>query len=385
MNPRKLKRVVIKEELVALTGHYITALILNQMIFWSERVSDFDLFLAETKRREENVEIEIQHGWIYKNANELAEELMLDASHQTVRRYMQSLVEAGYINERRNPKQAWDRTTQYRVDLVAISLALNSLGYSLEGYSMLDGCIVQNGQCNVQNGQSKVQNGQTIPKTTTKITTEDINTDQSKTISMAEPEVAAPANYTNPPTANFSTDRNSQRNGLAELMKFASDRGIDKRTYTAMTNAVLVATGTAAIVGTTSTHGEKSHREAQQTVKTLIELGLADAEKVAALEGVYAFRHWAGKKAVDEGQKAVPSHKHLIEVANSISSGNYGWETSKPFTPVRFLYMGHRMAETMNEKGEFRDPDIPWNIMDSKWQYVRTDYEEHARLNPGKG
>lgn len=169
MKPQKLKRVVIKEELVALTGHYVKALILNQMIFWSERVSDFDLFLAETKKREENIEVELRHGWIYKNAKDLSGELMIDASHQTIRRYMQALIEDGFIEERHNPKQAWDRTMQYRVDLVAVIQGLNALGYGLEGYTLLDTSIVQNGQSSVQNGQSSVGNGRAIPEITTKI------------------------------------------------------------------------------------------------------------------------------------------------------------------------------------------------------------------------
>jgi hypothetical protein len=46
---RKLKRVVIKEELVALTGDIIEAIILNQFLYWSERVEDFDKFIMEEK------------------------------------------------------------------------------------------------------------------------------------------------------------------------------------------------------------------------------------------------------------------------------------------------------------------------------------------------
>lgn len=54
----KLKRVVIKEELVALTGDAISALVLNQFIYWSERRHDFDKFIKE--ERERNDEIEYQ-------------------------------------------------------------------------------------------------------------------------------------------------------------------------------------------------------------------------------------------------------------------------------------------------------------------------------------
>ena len=68
---RRLKRVVIKEELVELTGDFTKAVILNQFIYWSERTRDFDSFIKEEKKRlsknKEESKIEKQHGWIYKN------------------------------------------------------------------------------------------------------------------------------------------------------------------------------------------------------------------------------------------------------------------------------------------------------------------------------
>ena len=45
--PKKLKRVVIKEELFALTGDFKEAIILNQFIYWSERIRDFDKLDAD--------------------------------------------------------------------------------------------------------------------------------------------------------------------------------------------------------------------------------------------------------------------------------------------------------------------------------------------------
>ena len=44
---KKLKRAVIKEELLILTGHFLEALILNQFLYWSERVRDLDVFILE--------------------------------------------------------------------------------------------------------------------------------------------------------------------------------------------------------------------------------------------------------------------------------------------------------------------------------------------------
>lgn len=145
----KLKRVVIKEELVALTGDYRPALILNQLIYWSERVSDFDKFIEEENQRMLNEGMnnlcEPQNGWIYKTAAELSEELMVGMSHPTIRKYLKQLIENGWIDERRNPKYKWDKTMQYRVNITKIQKDLLNIGYALEGYRMP--IEVENNEC----------------------------------------------------------------------------------------------------------------------------------------------------------------------------------------------------------------------------------------------
>ena len=137
---RRLKRVVIKEELVELTGDFTKAVILNQFIYWSERTRDFDSFIEEEKKRlsknKEESKIEKQHGWIYKNADELSEEVMLGVTSKTIRKHISFLVDNGWINQRNNPKYKWDRTLQYRVNIYKIQRDLYEIGYSLEGYSL---------------------------------------------------------------------------------------------------------------------------------------------------------------------------------------------------------------------------------------------------------
>ena len=144
----KLLRVVIKEELVKLTGDFKGALILNQLIYWSERMKDTDKWINEENERALKGGIELgveeSNGWIYKKAEELAEETMIGISPQTVRRTMKSLIERGFIQERRNPKYKWDKMMQYRVDLVKVQTELYKLGYSLEGYKLLDGVLDAN-------------------------------------------------------------------------------------------------------------------------------------------------------------------------------------------------------------------------------------------------
>ncbi|AVB12092.1 hypothetical protein P8807_08425 [Bacillus subtilis] len=145
--PRKLKRAVVKEELVALTGKPNYAMVLNQFIYWSERVKDADTFLKEEMTRvrkfsdgsvesTEDIKENLQNGWIYKKAEDLIDETMLECSTTTMERICKLLVENGWLKRRRNPKFKWDKTWQYRVDLQLIQKDLQKLGYSLEGYSL---------------------------------------------------------------------------------------------------------------------------------------------------------------------------------------------------------------------------------------------------------
>ena len=157
----KLKRVVIKQELVELTGDYRAALILNQFIYWTERMRDTDKYIREEKERaiKEDISVDISesNGWIYKSAEELNDELMVGMSKPTIRKYIKQLIEQGYIHERQNPKYKWDKKTQYRLNLYNIQLDLAKLGYALEGYSLLPNIqIIDNEDVYIDNNlQSK--------------------------------------------------------------------------------------------------------------------------------------------------------------------------------------------------------------------------------------
>lgn len=174
---QKLKRAVIKEELVALTGDFIQAIILNQFIYWSERVRDFDKFILEEKERAEeegkSVDMPLMHGWIYKKAEDLAEEIMIDRSVSTMRRYIKALVKNGWIEERDNPHYAWDNTKQYRVNLLKLHNDLQSIGYILQGYKINMNSLqspiypnFQNENTEFQNENTEFQNEKTIPEIT---------------------------------------------------------------------------------------------------------------------------------------------------------------------------------------------------------------------------
>lgn len=131
-----IKTVPIKEGLVKLTGGYKTAIILQQFIYWSERRDDFKEFIQEEfcfGFRRNNPR---EHGWIYKTANELSDEIMLGFSDKTMRKYISFLVENNFLHQRNNPKRKWDRTLQYRVNITYIRKRLEKIGFPevLEDY-----------------------------------------------------------------------------------------------------------------------------------------------------------------------------------------------------------------------------------------------------------
>jgi hypothetical protein len=182
----KLKRVIIKEELVILTGNFKSAILLNQMIYWSERVNDFDKFIEEEAERTikdgKTLEIEPSNGWIYKTSEELSEETMIGLSASNMRKYLKELISNGWLDERTNPVHKWDRTMQYRVNIVKIQKDLLELGYNLEGYPFfkIENAIseIEKGDSKTKNHTSKIknqskQNRKAIPEITTETTNKD--------------------------------------------------------------------------------------------------------------------------------------------------------------------------------------------------------------------
>jgi len=141
----KLKRSVIKEELVILTGSFERALILNQFLYWTERVYDFDKMIAEENQRRLTHGIEEQinlnNGWIYKSAEELNEEIMINKSPATILKHLDVLISNGWIRKRNNPNFKWDRTYQYRVNLVKLQADLHRIGCPLDGFKKISSAL----------------------------------------------------------------------------------------------------------------------------------------------------------------------------------------------------------------------------------------------------
>ena len=138
-NLGKTKVVVIREEFVTLMGCWKKAAIINQFLYWSERVNDIDQFIIEENERREHQgqgPIKLQNGWIYKTARQLSEELMC-ISERSILKYVNKIVEKKYLNKRQNPTCRWDHTLQYRVDILLVAKDLAKIGYSLQGFPKL--------------------------------------------------------------------------------------------------------------------------------------------------------------------------------------------------------------------------------------------------------
>lgn len=191
----KIKKAVLREDLLAITGDFRKAIILNQFIYWSERVSDADKFIKKENEIAKNngeEERELFYGWIYKTADELAEEIMLGLSASQVRRYVRDLVDMGFISKRNNPKYKWDRTLQYRVNLVNIAKALKEKGYPLseykielpDGLSNVHGCTIN--EAHMEN--QSAPDAYAIPETTTREYNSDITNTENKDFILSNKE-----------------------------------------------------------------------------------------------------------------------------------------------------------------------------------------------------
>ena len=166
-DPEKLKRAVIKEEFVAITNNFVDAVILNQFLYWTERVKDLGELIEEEKKRESSSNIEaniynddsFEHGWFYKSAKQLNEETMLGMGNSAINKHIKTLVDKGFVKRRRNEKYKWDRTWQYRVDINKVAIEVERAGYTMQGYKFLQTQDSSQGNAKMENAFSKKENG----------------------------------------------------------------------------------------------------------------------------------------------------------------------------------------------------------------------------------
>jgi len=59
---------------------------------------------------------------------------MLNMAKSTMRKHLSFLVEKQWLEQRKNPNNSWDRTIQYRVNLIKLRDDLEAIGYHLENF-----------------------------------------------------------------------------------------------------------------------------------------------------------------------------------------------------------------------------------------------------------
>lgn len=110
-----MSTIVLRSEMKALAGDAVSAMILNQLCYWSVRV----------KRKE---------TWFYKSCSELADELCGIASESTIRRKIKGLIEKGFLSESKELGGKWDRTIWYQVNESKVCKALQALGKTFASF-----------------------------------------------------------------------------------------------------------------------------------------------------------------------------------------------------------------------------------------------------------
>ena len=131
---KKYRFIMIREELVTLTGDPSIAALLGQFMYWSQQVTDFSLYLEEEKKSSSKNQ-PLNHGWFHKSIHELIEETMLNVSVMTLHRYLRFLVERKWIQTRTNPECKWDGRTQYRVNLSKLFREFHEHGYNIPRFA----------------------------------------------------------------------------------------------------------------------------------------------------------------------------------------------------------------------------------------------------------
>ena len=120
---------MIHGELVALTGDLRTGAILGQLFYWSQKVTDLDLYLKEEKNVLPSSKDHIyQHGWFCKTLAALMDETMLRVSLPTMRSYLRFLIDRKWLQTRPCHQKNWGN--YYRVNLKKLSEDLQKRGLS---------------------------------------------------------------------------------------------------------------------------------------------------------------------------------------------------------------------------------------------------------------
>jgi hypothetical protein len=167
----RMKKAVLREDMMALTQEVTQAMVLGQMLYWTKTLDKVNDWLFEENKRLAEVELpqhEYNYGWIYKSAREMREDLMNAFSEDAIQRAFSALVTKGVFMKRHNPIVRYDRKLQYRIDIIFLRRLLKDRGYEMTDFQLAT--IPQEAAFIPQGAVSMAQCAETITETITKIT-----------------------------------------------------------------------------------------------------------------------------------------------------------------------------------------------------------------------
>lgn len=134
---RKPRLHLNQKEPVDLRGGSFMASVLRQLGYWSQKVSDFKLFVAKEKRVALQNRSSFYHGWFNKSWQELLEETMLCVSMMTFHRYLNVFVGWRWIQTRSYLENQGARS-HYRTNLKNLCVDLQKNGHSLPDFAVYE-------------------------------------------------------------------------------------------------------------------------------------------------------------------------------------------------------------------------------------------------------
>lgn len=135
---RPTRFTVLKEEFMALTRNTSQAILLDQFLHWTRQSYEFDELLKEENDRREKLKLPLANvapheGWFHKNFEALSEESMVLSSETSIKGFLTSLMDRGWVERRQDPFSC-GKDFQYRVNLEALHRDLTEIGFALPGF-----------------------------------------------------------------------------------------------------------------------------------------------------------------------------------------------------------------------------------------------------------
>ncbi len=133
----QMKKAVLREDLMKITGDVVQAMVLGQMLYWTKTLDKVNDWLFEENKRLAEADLpqhEYNYGWIWKSAKEMREDLMFAFSEDAIQRAFSSLTQTGLLMKRNNPVLKYDRKLHYRIDLLFLRRKLKESGWEMTDF-----------------------------------------------------------------------------------------------------------------------------------------------------------------------------------------------------------------------------------------------------------